>query len=168
MNVKNKKLFQVVKQVEKSRIFEEVGAPIEVPFCKYRDQKSRIKNLLKNSPVAYGSDEDDDETFDRLGSVDDTDTDLFNQALGSTPYAVDDRGVANYEAVLAKNDVELKQLRSYMSFKDDPAFLHLSALLNDAKSKDEVHQRLKYLADELKAGKPEPSDPANPSDGLPE
>lgn len=162
-----KRLFQVVKQESEPFIFEEVGEPLQVSFYRYKDTKARVMEIMQAShpsQIFNGDVESDDDVFDDLENPDTTEVEDFNNALSQTPYATDEKGIANYEKALTKNKDELENFRNYMSFKDHPVFQHLSSLFNGSETPEEIQAKLKVVGDSFKAVGSEPASKVDNSD----
>lgn len=161
----DKRLFQVIPQLEQVSYDEEVGTPLVEFFARPSEQKRAfLETIDKLSGIDPGED-GDDEAYNLLDDQDSSDVDIFNRAFEGSPYAVDDEGVANYEKALTKNKKELKEFRQYMSMKDVPEFRELASMF-EGKSRDEIARALQTMKN---AGTPSdvPDGPVKP-DGVPE
>lgn len=166
----NGRLFQVVQQSDVPRVYEEIGEPLQVSFCQYRDLKSRVMEMMKVSHPSHifnpeDDEDDEDDILQDMDRIDSSEVEDFNSIMSSTPYSVDAQGVANYEKALTKNKEELKQFRHYMSLKDDPSFQQLASLFNGSESKEEILERIKSLSSKLEAESPKQASIPNLSNG---
>lgn len=162
----DKKLFQVIPQLEQVSHDEEVGAPLVEFFARPSEQKRAFLETINKLAGLNTDDEDaDDEAYSLLDDLDSSDVDRFNSAFDGSPYAVDENGVANYEKALTKNKQELKEFRQYMSMRDVPEFKELASMF-EGKSRDEIAKALQAMKN---AGTPSdvPDGPVKP-DGVPE
>lgn len=162
------RLFQVVDQVDKCEVLEQIGEPVQVPIFKYRDTKARVMEMIGafHPSQILGSNEEDDDSdlYDSLNSQDDHDAQIFNNAMASSPYATDDKGVANYERELAKNDEELAELRKFMALKDNPTFQHLASFFDGQESPDQLAMKIRSFMKDF-AASPEPPVDGNKGEG---
>lgn len=139
-NVNSSRLLQVVEQLDTPSQAEEVGSPLVRHFYKPSEAKKAFMSVISDFSE-YGE-VDDDDTFDYSLADDTNEVEEFNRALSNSKYAVDDKGVANYEKVFAKNKDELKNFRQFMAFKDIPEFTALAERL-EGMSRDDIARFLK-------------------------
>lgn len=129
--------FQALPQIGVSQVEEETGEPLITDFTKARDLKQRALALIGSDKITdlYGGDVgSDDEAFDALFDDEDNEVTNFNEAMSKTPYACDDKGLAVYEAALARSNQELEELRTFMAQKDLPLFQQFMALSDEEKA----------------------------------
>lgn len=129
--------FQALPQIGVSWVEEETGEPLITDFTKARDLKQRALALIGSDKITdlYGGDAaSDDEAFGALFDDEDNEVANFNEAMSKTPYICDDKGLAAYEAALAKSNQELEELRTFMAQKDLPLFQQFMALSDEEKA----------------------------------
>lgn len=162
----NKKLFQVVPQYEEVSHDEEVGTPLVEFFARPSEAKKNFLNTIEQlSGYAGVSDDGDDEAYSLLDDKNDSEVDAFNNAFKGSPYAVDDKGIANYEKVFAQNKEQLAQFRSFMSMKDIPEFQQLAEKFQGM-NRDDIARVIQGM---MNAGTPPKGSDGEPNpDGVPE
>lgn len=143
---KEKKFLSCVEQTCECSPYEEVGDPILIPLTKPTDLKNRIRQLAQVSHISdFVSGEGDEEAYSALDDEDTSEVDEFNLAMGNSPYAVDDRGVAKYEASLANDEQSLQRLRSYMDLKDNELFNEILPLFSGDLTPDQILLKIQEL-----------------------
>lgn len=140
----DKRLFQVIPQLEQVSHDEEVGAPLVEFFARPSAQKRAFLETIDKLAGIDPREDADDEAYNLLDDLDSSDVDRFNSAFDGSPYAVDENGVANYEKALTRNKQELKEFRQYMSMRDVPEFKELASMF-EGKSRDEIARALQAM-----------------------
>lgn len=133
------KLLCCVEQISEPRGPDEVGPSVVNVVSRPSDEKNRFLNMIMTGGVSYFDDDGEDEEFSNFD--DDDEVAEFNRAMDNSPYAIGQDGLANYERALAKNDEELKSLRSFMELKDNPDFQEFIAQFSGL-GPDEIASKL--------------------------
>lgn len=143
---KEKKFLSCIEQNCECSPYEEVGDPILIPLTKPTDLKNRIRQLAQVSQVSdFVSGEGDEEAYNALDDEDTSEVDEFNLAMSNSPYSVDARGVAKYEASLASDEQSLQRLRSYMDLKDNELFNEILPLFSGDLTPDQILLKIQEL-----------------------
>lgn len=115
---KEELLFKVVEQVDTPTYEEDAGEPLVHHFSNMSAFKRDVYDKFQKSGLGLLADDPEDGTEeDPNYNTVDSDVEEFNNLFNASPYAVDSKGVANYEKLFANDKKQLSDFRKYMDLK---------------------------------------------------